>query len=300
MAGNEEVYLGSADLMPRNLNRRVERSFRSVRRGWFVACAPRFWIATFRRCQRSLHDEPARQHVRAHEARYAGTSLVCDGTRPGSVGLLHGATQLAVTDDSGNSGSTERWARSAPLARIAAPATSGTWSDCERIRQRMDPHRRPWRLGRRGLPVPTRPAEGRDHQGRDASVLLQVRTSCETTHTSLIAIFGIPEPSHGEEVAAAIVSDRPLLSATYAASGRSRPAVQHPDGTAEPDRVAQEPFGQSRRETRAPRTARSGRLGPAADRGIWSLASGTPDAGNRLSLASGRIRPRPRPRLHSG
>ena len=39
---SEVVVLGTADLMPRNLNRRVEVVF-PVKPGWFHACATRSW-----------------------------------------------------------------------------------------------------------------------------------------------------------------------------------------------------------------------------------------------------------------
>ena len=46
--GREEVYLGSADLMPRNLNRRVEVDFPVQDKSLIPCCATRFSASTLR------------------------------------------------------------------------------------------------------------------------------------------------------------------------------------------------------------------------------------------------------------
>jgi acyl-CoA synthetase (AMP-forming)/AMP-acid ligase II len=159
---------------------------------------------------------PAARIVNAYElseARYSGTSLVCDGTRSGSVGRPHGATQLAVTDDAGNSrppgevGEIRlRWRGLRPQhyfrdAEATASVFVNGWT----------------RTGDAGylddggyLYLTDRLKDVIIKGGMNISTVEVENVLRNHPHVTDCAIFGIPDPSHGEEVAAAIVSDCPL------------------------------------------------------------------------------------------
>ncbi len=62
--GDEEVYLGSADLMPRNLNRRVEVDFPVQDRNWFASCGTRFWATNLKEQAKARHMTSEGKYVR--------------------------------------------------------------------------------------------------------------------------------------------------------------------------------------------------------------------------------------------
>jgi acyl-CoA synthetase (AMP-forming)/AMP-acid ligase II len=147
------------------------------------------------------------------EARYAGTSLVCDGTRPASVGRPRGATQLAVTDDAGDRlppGSVGeirlRWRGLRPQhyfrdAEATASVFVNGWT----------------RTGDAGylddagyLYLTDRLKDVIIKGGMNISTVEVENALRHHPHITDCAVFGIPDPSHGEKVAAAIVSDRAL------------------------------------------------------------------------------------------
>lgn len=145
------------------------------------------------------------------EARYAGTSFVYDGTRPSSVGLPRGATQLMVTDDAGRglppgvAGEVRlRWRGLPPQhyfrdAEATAAVFVNGWT----------------RTGDAGyldddgyLHLTDRLKDVIIKGGMNISTI-EVETALrQHPHVTDCAVFGIADSSHGEEVAAAIVSDR--------------------------------------------------------------------------------------------
>jgi long-chain acyl-CoA synthetase len=147
------------------------------------------------------------------EARYAGTSFDYDGTRPNSVGLPRGATQVAVTDDAGRSlppgmvGEVRlRWRGLPPQhyfrdAEATAAVFVNGWT----------------RTGDAGyldddgyLYLTDRLKDVIIKGGMNISTIEVESALRQHPYVTDCAVFGIPDTSHGEEVAAAIVSGRQL------------------------------------------------------------------------------------------
>jgi acyl-CoA synthetase (AMP-forming)/AMP-acid ligase II len=147
------------------------------------------------------------------EARYAGTSLAYDGTRPASVGRPRSGTQVAVTDDAGASlppgvvGEIRmRWRGLRPQhyfrdAEATASVFVNGWT----------------RTGDAGylddggyLYLTDRLKDVIIKGGMNISTVEVENALREHPHVTDCAVFGVPDRSHGEEVAAAIVSGHPL------------------------------------------------------------------------------------------
>jgi acyl-CoA synthetase (AMP-forming)/AMP-acid ligase II len=147
------------------------------------------------------------------EARYAGTSLAYDPTRSEGVGLPRGATQLAVTDGAGADvppgvvGEIRlRWRGLRPQHYYRdAEATARVFVDG-------------WtRTGDAGyqddagyLYLTDRLKDVIIKGGMNISTVEVENSLQRHPQVTDCAVFGIPDISHGEQVAAAIVSDRPL------------------------------------------------------------------------------------------
>lgn len=147
------------------------------------------------------------------EARYAGTSFVYDGTRSASVGRPRGATQLAVTDNSGGSlppgvpGEIRlRWRGLPPqhYFRDAEATTSvfvNGWTRTGDVGY----------LDNDGyLYLTDRLKDVIIKGGMNISTVEVENALRKHPQVTDCAIFGVPDKSHGEEVAAAVVSDYPL------------------------------------------------------------------------------------------
>lgn len=147
------------------------------------------------------------------EARYAGTSLVYDGMRSASVGLPRGATQLAVTDDEGRDlpagvvGEIRlRWRGLRPqhYFRDAAATASvfvNGWTRTGDVGYLDDDGY---------LYLTDRLKDVIIKGGMNISTFEVENALRKHPQVTDCAIFGIPDKSYGEEVAAAIVSGRPL------------------------------------------------------------------------------------------
>lgn len=147
------------------------------------------------------------------EARYAGTSLVCDGTRPACVGRPRGATRVAVTDEAGGglppgvAGEIRlRW-RGLPPQHYFRDAEATTavfvsgWTRTGDIGYLDDDGY---------LYLTDRLKDVIIKGGMNISTVEVENALREHPLVTDCAIFGTPDESHGEEVAAAIVSDYPL------------------------------------------------------------------------------------------
>ncbi|HTT52211.1 MAG TPA: AMP-binding protein [Streptosporangiaceae bacterium] len=147
------------------------------------------------------------------EARYAGTSLAYDGTRPASVGRPHGATQLMVTDDAGASlpagvaGEIRlRWRGLRPQhyfrdAHATASVFMNGWTRTGDVGYLDDDGY---------LYLTDRLKDVIIKGGMNISTVEVEDTLRKHPRVADCAVFGIPSASHGEEVAAAIVSGHPL------------------------------------------------------------------------------------------
>lgn len=147
------------------------------------------------------------------EARYAGTSLAYDGTRSESVGRPRGATQLAVTDHAGDAvppgvaGEIRlRWRGLRPQhyygdAEATASVFVNGWTRTGDIGYLDDAGY---------LYLTDRLKDVIIKGGMNISTVEVEDTLRKHPQVTDCAVFGIPGPSHGEEVAAAIVSGHPL------------------------------------------------------------------------------------------
>jgi long-chain acyl-CoA synthetase len=147
------------------------------------------------------------------EARYSGTSFVYDGTRSESVGRPHGATQLAVTDAAGGAlppGATGevrlRWSGLRPQhyyrdAGATASVFVNGWTRTGDVGYLDDDG---------DLYLTDRLKDVIIKGGMNISTVEVENALRRHPHVTDCAIFGIPDMSYGEEVAAAIVSHQPL------------------------------------------------------------------------------------------
>jgi acyl-CoA synthetase (AMP-forming)/AMP-acid ligase II len=147
------------------------------------------------------------------EARYAGTSLAYDGMRSEGVGLPRGATELAVTDDKGDAvppgvvGEIRvRWRGLRPQHYYRdAEATAGVfvngWTRTGDVGYLDDAGY---------LYLTDRLKDVIIKGGMNISTVEVENTLRMHPNVADCAVFGIPDISHGEQVAAAVVSDHPL------------------------------------------------------------------------------------------
>lgn len=145
------------------------------------------------------------------EARYAGTSLVHDGTRPDSVGRPRGHTELKISDETGAPLPTGtlgeiwlRWRGLPPQHYFRdADATARVF---------VDGWTRTGDAGRLDedgyLYLSDRIKDVIIKGGLNIGSLEVENVIIQHPNVTECAVFGVPDEVHGEEVAAAIVSDR--------------------------------------------------------------------------------------------
>jgi acyl-CoA synthetase (AMP-forming)/AMP-acid ligase II len=147
------------------------------------------------------------------EARYAGTSLIHDGTRPGSVGRPRGRTELTITDEAGEPVPTGdvgeirlRWRGLPPQHYFRdADATARVF---------VDGWTRTGDAGRLDedgyLHLSDRIKDVIIKGGMNIGSLEVENVLIEHPDITECAVFGVPDEVNGEEVAAAVVSTRDI------------------------------------------------------------------------------------------